>query len=54
MRHHDVLCLVLKEAYAALFDGRLSHDDHQVRAQDLHEQALKAADLAYPPPKEQP
>jgi len=49
-RHHEVLATMLPEVYSA--DEPWSQDDRYItRCVDL---ARKFADLAYPPPKEQP
>lgn len=44
--HHEVMCLVLKEAYRARYTGHVEGD-----AVEIHADARYAADLAYPPPK---
>lgn len=48
-RHHDVLCLVLKELVV-----RTANQAPLTTFDELVDMARKAADLAYPPPKAEP
>jgi len=52
--HHDVLCLVLKEQWRALMNSHTEKKiDVEATSKRFDDIAKHAADLAYPPPKEQ-